>query len=167
MCLYGCQLWDFDDKEVKLFYVAWRKTVRRVWNIPQRTHSNFLNYICNDLPIDTQLHVRFIKFIYKIVNSSNICTSLCGKLALHGSMSPTCNSVNKVCYTYNVNKCMFYNCKLNEILGNVKSYHHYLTDEAVKRRAVAILEGITLRDNLEKDNANDIGFTFNELNDIY
>ena len=32
--LYGSQLWNYNKHDVNHFYVAWRKTVRRLWKIP-------------------------------------------------------------------------------------------------------------------------------------
>ena len=34
---YGCQLWNFESKEVHTFYVAWRKAVRKLWRLPLLT----------------------------------------------------------------------------------------------------------------------------------
>ena len=36
---YGCQLWNFESKEVHNFYVAWRKAVRKLWRLPYTTLS--------------------------------------------------------------------------------------------------------------------------------
>ena len=52
MPLYGCPLWDYSDKSICKFYVAWRKAVRSILRLPRRTHCSLLNEICNDLPID-------------------------------------------------------------------------------------------------------------------
>ena len=34
MSLYGSQLWDFQSKVMETFYVAWRKSVRRILGVP-------------------------------------------------------------------------------------------------------------------------------------
>ena len=56
MALYGCQLWDVSDKNTELFYVAWRKCIRRVWGLPQRTHNILLPAICQSTLVDMQVH---------------------------------------------------------------------------------------------------------------
>ena len=38
MPLYGCPLWDLSTKSISRFYVAWRKSVRQILNIPRTTH---------------------------------------------------------------------------------------------------------------------------------
>ena len=48
---YGCQLWNFESREVPNFYVAWRKVVRKLWRLPYITHCNLLHTINNSLPI--------------------------------------------------------------------------------------------------------------------
>ena len=30
----GCQLWNFESREVHHFYVVWRKVVRKVFHLP-------------------------------------------------------------------------------------------------------------------------------------
>ena len=42
---YGSQLWPFYDKSVKLFYVAWRRTIRKLWALPNTTHCKYLHTI--------------------------------------------------------------------------------------------------------------------------
>ena len=161
MCLYGCQLWDFDNKDVELFYVAWRKCVRRVWNIPSRTHCDFLHELCNDLPIDSQLHIRFIKFLHKALNSNNVCTWLCGKLVVNGSKSPSCNSLNKICCKYMLNKSTFDMQDLCCMINKVKDKN--MVSEQLKQRVAAISDAIHLRDNSKYTID---GFNTEELNDI-
>ena len=39
---YGCQLWNFESREVHHFYVAWRQVVRKLWRLPYITHCTQL-----------------------------------------------------------------------------------------------------------------------------
>ena len=68
---YGCQLWNFESKEVHHFYVAWRKAVRKLWRLPYTTHCNLLHTINNSLPIEISLEKRSVKSIWSCVNSEN------------------------------------------------------------------------------------------------
>ena len=44
MNVYGSQLWCFNDyKSVERFYIAWRKTIRRIWHLDKRTHNVLIN----------------------------------------------------------------------------------------------------------------------------
>ena len=42
---YSSQLWNFDSKMVEPYYVSWRKMVRLLWNLPRKTHCDFLSTI--------------------------------------------------------------------------------------------------------------------------
>ncbi len=93
MPLYGSQLWDYNNKYVDSFYVAWRKGVRRLFNLPYNTHCNLLPYICNDLPPTFQLYRRVISFLKGLSVSHNLLSSMCYKLAMYGSCSAVSNSI--------------------------------------------------------------------------
>ena len=65
MNAYDSQLWCFNDhKSINRFYVAWRKTIRRIWHIDKRTQNSLLPTIDNCLPIDLLLEKRCIAFIW-------------------------------------------------------------------------------------------------------
>ena len=87
MSLYGSVLWDFESREVLQFYTEWRKAIRRLFNLPRRTHRRYLYLICYDPPIDVQLYKRFNQLIHTMQNSDNDCVKLAGKLAVYGSQS--------------------------------------------------------------------------------
>jgi hypothetical protein len=61
MSLYGCVIWNFTPRKLERFCVAWRKSVRKIFNVPYLTHSNLLPLICADLSPELQLHVNIIK----------------------------------------------------------------------------------------------------------
>ena len=93
MPLYGCPLWDFTSKIINKFYVAWRKSMRRILNIPRTTHCVLLNEICDDMSVQDQLYIRFINFYKSLINSGNNITQTCAKLALQGSNSVVSNNI--------------------------------------------------------------------------
>ena len=49
--LYGCELWDLWNKNIDTVCVAWRKALRRVWNLPFNTHCDILCELSNTLPV--------------------------------------------------------------------------------------------------------------------
>ena len=68
-CLYASsQLWDYEDKRIEKYYVAWRK----VWKLPNLTHCNLLPVITNCLPLNIILEKILLKFIWSIINSENV-----------------------------------------------------------------------------------------------
>ena len=73
MNIYGSPLyrWKYYDKKIlEIFYVAWRKSLSRVWNISNVTHDNLLLYIHNCHPIEVILEKRCIKFVWSLFNSN-------------------------------------------------------------------------------------------------
>jgi len=77
---YGSSLWSLSHEYINKFYCAWRKCVRRVWNLPNQTHCIFLNHLYGDVNIDMQLLRRFASFYYCAMHSRNQILSLCAKM---------------------------------------------------------------------------------------
>ena len=72
MSIYESQLFKLYDKNsVKCLYVAWRKTIRKIWKIPYISHCRLLPYINNCNYIDSILERRCIRFLYNIFKSEN------------------------------------------------------------------------------------------------
>jgi hypothetical protein len=45
MPLYGVQLWDLSNVAIESFYVAWRKSIRRLFDLPQKNKLWFIEYL--------------------------------------------------------------------------------------------------------------------------
>ena len=69
---YASQLWDFEDKRIEKYYVAWRKAMIKVWKLPNLTHCNLLPVITNCLPLNIILEKRLLKLIRNTINSENL-----------------------------------------------------------------------------------------------
>ena len=98
MSVYGSSLWHFDHSSVDRFFCAWRKCVRRIFRVPPLTHCHLLPGICNDVPIEKQLHSRFINFFSSCINSDNSLVRLLSRLVINGSKSAVSESVSLVCH---------------------------------------------------------------------
>ena len=103
MSLYESVQWDFSSKHVEMFYTTWRKCIRRLPGLPYRT-NNLLHLICNDIPVDDQLHLRFLNFFVNNLKSYNTCVKLCALLCLCGSRSEASNSLNFITNLYSMDK---------------------------------------------------------------
>jgi hypothetical protein len=162
MSVYGSIQWNFSSRDCEEFYVAWRKCVRRVWGISPRTHCNLLPDICQDLSVEAQLHKRLLKFVYKAVHSQNTCLATCAHLALNGSRSNTCSSINYICHRYNISKYAIENNSMKSIINACISSDKPIE---VQQTAGAIRDFIGLRDNPSisytvRRDVNDIIFFF-------
>ena len=67
MNIYGSQIWKFYNKEVNIFYTAWRKAIRQIYKLPYRTHNILINHIIQCYPIDIILEKRCIR-VYMGIN---------------------------------------------------------------------------------------------------
>ena len=61
--LYGCELWLLTNHNIDGMCVAWRKTLRRIWNLPFCTHSQLLPLISKCLPLFDEICRRSLNFI--------------------------------------------------------------------------------------------------------
>ena len=57
---YASQLWDYEDKRIEKYYVAWRQAMRKVWKLHNLTHCNLLPVITNCLPLHIILEKRLL-----------------------------------------------------------------------------------------------------------
>ena len=75
MNVYGSQLWCFNNyKSVERFYIAWRKTIRRIWRLDKRTHKVLINLINRCLPINLILEKNVLSLygIFRIIHMNCI-----------------------------------------------------------------------------------------------
>ena len=84
---YASQLWDYVDKHIEKYYVAWRNAMRKVWKLPNLTHCNLLPGTINCLPLNITLKQRLLKFILSIINSENLIVNKEFKFALKNRRS--------------------------------------------------------------------------------
>ena len=111
MPLYSSVIWDLTHDSIEMFYTAWRKSIRSLLNLPYCTHRYLLNHICNDAPIDCQLHCRFLKFLSSVVHSRNTIIQFCTCLSLKGSGSNVSNNISSLTKRLKCNRMDF--TKLN------------------------------------------------------
>ena len=39
MHMYGCELWNLNDKKIEAFRIAWRKIKRKIWKLLARAYN--------------------------------------------------------------------------------------------------------------------------------
>ena len=136
---YGSPLWALNNTEVNKFYVAWRKCIRRVWDLPNRTHNQLVPHIHNVLSIENQLLLRFVTFFYDVVHSSNSLVKLCGKLCIK-SQSIVASNLRMVLHSVNNNRSLFY--------GRSKQMVKVLVEKKLKQshNSQSIGDGLLIRE---------------------
>jgi len=60
---YGCELWDLSGGSLSAFCTAWRKALRRIWNLPYTTHCHLLPLLCNCMLVFDEICKRSLKFL--------------------------------------------------------------------------------------------------------
>ncbi len=91
-------LWSLRSHDINRIYVTWRKIIRRLWNVPYKTHCSLLPLLVDDYPIDTQLLIMFLKFILKAAHSDNLLISICAKLTYFSNTS-VANNIRILAHT--------------------------------------------------------------------
>ena len=86
------------------------------------------------------LYNRMVKFINSLINCQSNVVHICIKLALHGSVSNTCNNINVLCKHYNFNK--------NHLLqdGTQMKCNNTVYDNKHKKETNTIIELIEIRE---------------------
>ena len=103
MNVYGSQLWCFNDyKSVERFYIAWRKTIRRIWRIDKITHNVLTNLINGCLPINLMLEKRCIKFIWNFFNCTHELHKTVAINCFYNQGSTLAENIRYLMYKYNI-----------------------------------------------------------------
>ena len=59
---YGAPLWCFSTYE--RLCIAWRKALRKLWQVPSMTHGNVLALLSDSKPLDIYLMQRFVLIFF-------------------------------------------------------------------------------------------------------
>ena len=102
MNVYGSQLWRLNNKSVERFYVAWRKSIRRIWRLDNRTHNALINLINGCLPVNLMLEKRCIKFICNLFNSPYELHKSVVKYSFYNGGSTLAENIRYLMYKYDI-----------------------------------------------------------------
>ena len=86
---YGCELWDPSDKNTDMLSVAWRKAVRRIWQLPYTTHCGLLPGLMNGLSAIDVIMLRTINFVNSNLSSTNVCLKYISQFCMSRTFSHT------------------------------------------------------------------------------
>ena len=152
--LYGFQLWNYSKYDVNHFYVAWRKTIRRLRKFANTTNCNLLSSINSSEPIVYKLEKRCAKFIWFFLNIHNCVIK---NIALSAKSSSSSdfgdNYIIYLSYKYNI-VIQVWNLSLCKLY---KCFDIYLShDSTVNPDGVFIRELCLLRDDYSLIDNNDV-----------
>ena len=100
MSLYGCEIWNYNSRYIDEMFIAWRKIMRKLFKLPNRTH----NYIvCGIIEcISIKLDRRLAKFVYSMLNSRNLTVFKLIRLFLQSDSSTFAENVQYLMYKYEI-----------------------------------------------------------------
>ena len=161
MAFYGYMLLDLSSKNINKLYVTWRKCIRKFLDIPSQTHSRYVSFIFDDVPIEAQLHKRSVKFLSNIMTSENHVVQLCGKIMSNGSQSSVSKSFNYLAHLYSLSYSQIcnvdYATRKMKSLGNSCNEKDFMNIEHIKSL-------LCMRNNLYFAEQPKDGFTMENLN---
>ena len=85
-----------------MFFTAWRKSIRRLWKIPNTTHCNLLSSINSSVPIVINLERRCAKRIWSCLNNVNSIVKTIAKSAKYSSVSNFGDNFRYLRYKYKI-----------------------------------------------------------------
>ncbi len=106
--VYGSPLWDYEIGNVDRFYVAWRKIMRKVWQVSNVTHCVLLPIIADCMPIDIMLERRLLKFIWSCYNSENVIVKTITCFAMNNRKSVLGRNFRYLAFKYKINCSYWY-----------------------------------------------------------
>lgn len=82
---YGSPLWCLEDAFFCKFNIGWKKCMKRIWRLSQRTRSILIPEVVGKPSILVQLLSRFVSFIHSCFNATNPIVKLALDLATRSS----------------------------------------------------------------------------------
>ena len=114
--------------------------------IPYTIHCRYLHLLCDTLSVEIQLLKQSVKFIGRILNSTNDVLTIYGKLALNGSLSAVSKNINLVAQVSGCNKYKWFSDFLTSKLLSLISTEYRKESLEDKVTCSVIRDAIQLRD---------------------
>jgi hypothetical protein len=128
---YGAELWDLSQNSIESICTAWRKGIRRIWQLPNTTHSALIPELSDTLPLLDMFYMRMLNFVYRCLRSES---ALINFMARHGIIHGQMDSI----IGRNILNCSFrYDTSLVDIVNlqfqprDIYSYFRANTDISV------------------------------------
>jgi len=142
---YGCELWSLSNSNVKLFYVAWRKSLRRVWGLPFQTLSVLLPLLSQCLPVLDKICQRSLNFVRSCFRHAFASVQFIASHRLHARS----RSLNRRTVLFCAERL---NCSIDDLIDGcfaiiINSYVRNSVDETTLDRVALLRKHIMIRDS--------------------
>ena len=147
-CHYGCELWDLSCVTIDKYCSAWRKALRKIWELPQDFRSDYLAIVSDCTPIFDEICRRSLNFIGDGMRSdSNIIRFITEHAVYHArSASPLGRNVVLCCLRYGRTFGQLMKQKWRHQLCDAQSLSYFSQDDYSYIRS--ILELLMIRDDV-------------------
>jgi hypothetical protein len=99
---YGAALWDLYGNASNKLYTTWNIAIRRIFNLPYKTHRRFLDIISGLRHINVSLKLRFINFVNSLIDSENTLISNLLRYSITSNLSLTGLTLNRILREFNI-----------------------------------------------------------------
>ena len=145
--LYGIILCDISSPDFKNIVVCWRKSLRRIFHLPNNTHNSIVNHLNSQIPLELSIYKRIYKFYNNMLNSSNEIVK-CVTARLKYSNSNFATNIKLLEYKFDISDMNI--SKFNDL---VKSKHN-TSKTNIQWLMNIIFELIDIRDGVSNTQLN-------------
>ena len=124
---YGSVLWDLYGRACNKLYTTWNVAIRRLCNLPYKTHRRFLDILSDLRHINVSLKFRFIKFTESLLESNNALISNILNYSLQSNLSMTGVTLNRILMEYDI-------CSLAQFTYTRENVKMKMSDGYFKRK---------------------------------
>ena len=137
--LYGALFCDMSSIHLERLCISWRKALRRIFKLPNRTHCRFLPIISNIDSVDVLIHRRFIKHLLMGLKHDNSVVKFLFQMCHSKKLTRMGNNALYICQKYGMT--------LHDIdKVNMAKLDIYYSEDDI-RKCSQIVELIDIRDN--------------------
>ena len=161
---YGCELWLLTNHNIDGLCVAWRKSLRKIWNLPSCTHSRLLPLISHCLPLLDEFCRRSLNFIRKcVLHDSPLIRSVAQYGVFYARGLSTLGQNVLFCtqrYQRSIHDIIY-----SSVDGIINSFAYNTVDYGTHMAANLLTETLMIRDKV-LNFSNGFSLTSDELNEI-
>jgi hypothetical protein len=147
LAYFGCELWSLTNRRIEDLCVAWRKSLRAVWRLPQSTHKYLLHSISHCLSVFDEICRRSFNFIKSCINHHSQLIRFISLRSVLYSRGSSLACQNVLFCTHRLR------CYVQDILHGsvdylINSYLRFNTDGEMRSHANVLLELLMMRDGM-------------------
>jgi hypothetical protein len=143
---YGAELWDLSQNNIESICTAWRKGIRRIWQLPNTTHSALIPYLSDTLPLLDMFYLRMLNFVCRCLRSASpLITFLARHGILYGQMDSIIGRNVLLCFSrYDIRRDDIFSLRFQP--SDVYSYFHANAESSVLDLLPPLFELLHCRD---------------------